>query len=88
MGDIVWLEGFGEREKKLIAFARNYEENYKEAGAPGHNTYLVIAQMARLLDELEAREAEEAVAVLGQPEIDYSKGTISIPVISVGKPGR
>lgn len=87
MGDVIWLEGFGERDKKLVAFARNYEENFKEAGAPGHNTYLVIAQMARLLDELEAREAQVLVAVLGEPE-STPDGGISIPVISIGRPGQ
>lgn len=45
-----WLDEFTEREQKEIDFALLYAENYAH-GTPGHTHLMIIAQLARLLDE-------------------------------------
>lgn len=46
-----WLEQFDERQQKEIEFARLYAEKFTH-GTDGHNAKLIIAKMARMLDEI------------------------------------
>jgi hypothetical protein len=45
-----WLSNFDERQRRLIANARQYASG-DPAGLPGHQLILIIAKMADLLDE-------------------------------------
>lgn len=38
-----------DRERRQIDHAVNYTDFYSEAGAPGHNQYLLIAKLAKAL---------------------------------------
>ena len=49
---INWLSHFDARQLKEIEFCRVYAENFNH-GTDGHNAKLIIAQMAKLLDEAE-----------------------------------
>lgn len=50
-----WIDRFDPREIAQIRHARDYAERHATAGAPGHGQFLLIAKLARLLDESEAR---------------------------------
>ena len=45
-----WYSEFDERQLRLVANCRNYAKN-DPAGVPGHNLMILIAKMAKLLDE-------------------------------------
>ena len=55
-----------ERQKLLVLHARHYAANYAEAGIPGSNHILLIAQLAGLLDvataQLPNAETQEPIA--------------------------
>lgn len=44
-----WLEGFDERMRKHIQFARHYQSQFSH-GAPGHLDLETIATLARYID--------------------------------------
>jgi hypothetical protein len=49
-----WRDDLDERDRRLIANCEAYAQG-DPAGMPGHSLALIIAQLARLLDELEQR---------------------------------
>jgi hypothetical protein len=48
-----WMAAFTPRELAQIRHARVYAADHLDAGAPGHGQFLLIAELARLLDERE-----------------------------------
>ena len=52
-----WADGFAERDRKHIAFARNYAEHFAH-GAPGHLDLMLIATLARYIDFITDQEPE------------------------------
>lgn len=48
-----WKSKFDERELKEIEFCRLYARDFAH-GALGHNVMLIVAQMARMLDNYES----------------------------------
>ncbi len=48
----MWNAHFDERQNKEIAFSRFYAEDFNH-GTDGHNAKIIIAKMARLLDQYE-----------------------------------
>lgn len=55
-----WMAQFSERENKEIAFCKEYARNYAH-GATGHNTMLVLAKMAALLDQAETDQFNKEI---------------------------
>jgi hypothetical protein len=57
------MAAFTPRELAQIRHARVYAADHLDAGAPGHGQFLLIAELARLLDErephAEGRAADE-----------------------------
>lgn len=52
--DSVWLEELDEHQRKELAFARLYADGFGH-GTDGHHRLLLIAKLARLLDEAEQK---------------------------------
>ncbi len=52
-----WADGFAERDRKHIAFARNYADHFAH-GAPGHLDLMLIATLARYIDFITDQEPE------------------------------
>jgi hypothetical protein len=48
-----WLTSLDKREQSQVFHALNYATNYSEAGAPGHSFFMLIAKLARMLDQKE-----------------------------------
>lgn len=48
-----WIEGLDPREQAQIRHATNYADNHADAGVPGHGQFMLIAKLAKLLDERE-----------------------------------
>lgn len=59
LGD--WRFSFDERQRKQIAFSVVYDNSFGH-GADGHNSMMIIARMASLLDEAFALIEEQAEA--------------------------
>src|SRR4051812_31968322 len=57
-----WIEGYTERERKLIAASRNYKEQFADTGLPGHNLMLIIGMLAEHLDPLSPPAPAEGAA--------------------------
>lgn len=57
MGERDWLKEFDERQRKEIEFSKLYAETFHH-GTDGHNSKMIIAKMAALLDEME-KEIED-----------------------------
>jgi len=53
-----WLDGFEERERKHIRFARLYAADFAH-GAPGHLDMTIIAKLARYIDFITDTERAE-----------------------------
>jgi len=49
----MWIENFDERQKKEIEFAKLYADKF-DHGTDGHNAKLIMAKMAKMLDNIEA----------------------------------
>jgi hypothetical protein len=50
-----WFSQLDPREQAQIAHARAYAADHTTAGAPGHGQFILIAKLAKLLDEREPR---------------------------------
>lgn len=48
-----WFSELDPREQAQIKHALAYAEDHAGAGAPGHGQFMLIAKLARLLDERE-----------------------------------
>lgn len=48
-----WKGDLSTREQIQIAHAVNYTSTYSDAGIPGHNHIVLIAKLAKKLDDLE-----------------------------------
>jgi len=53
-----WMSALESREHSQIYHARVYARDHLGAGAPGHGQFLLIAKLAKLLDDAEQREGE------------------------------
>jgi hypothetical protein len=53
-----WLEGFDERTRKHIRFARHYQAHFSH-GAPGHLDLETIATLARYVDFLTDQDTSD-----------------------------
>lgn len=51
-----WTRELDSREWSQVLHAQAYARNHQGAGAPGHGQFLLIAKLARLLDEHESHE--------------------------------
>ena len=50
-----WMRVLEPRELAQVYHAIAYEKDFKQAGVPGHNHLLLIAKLAKLLDEVERK---------------------------------
>lgn len=50
-----WLFQLDQRERVQVMHALNYKGEYEGAGVPGHSQFVLIAKLARMLNEKEAR---------------------------------
>ena len=50
-----WKGDLSEREQAQIAHAKAYTRLWQEAGVPGHGQFVLIAKLAKKLDDLEAQ---------------------------------
>lgn len=50
-----WENDLSIREQIQIAHAVNYARTYGDAGVPGHGQFILIAKLAKKLDDLEHR---------------------------------
>lgn len=48
-----WMDTLEPREQAQIRHATNYADTHADAGAPGHGQFILIAKLARLLEERE-----------------------------------
>lgn len=76
MGERDWLKGFDERQRKEIEFSKLYAETFHH-GTDGHNSKMIIAKMAALLDEIEIRSRDLVNEVLSE-KFPNDKMTISL----------
>ena len=51
-----WFEILSDREKALVRHAVSYYKEYSDAGAPGHNQFMLIANLAFMLNASGADE--------------------------------
>ena len=51
-----WKRNLDPRELAQVYHAIAYAQDYASAGVPGHGQFLLIAKLARLLDEREPHE--------------------------------
>src|SRR3954469_11612870 len=56
-----WIDRYDERVRLQIQFCRNYEEQFNEAGAPGHTLMRLVAWLAQDLDDHEQQYASGRV---------------------------
>ena len=49
-----WIAALEKREQSQVFHALDYATNHSAAGVPGHNHIMLIAKLARLLNEREA----------------------------------
>ena len=56
-----WLNEFDTRQQIQIEFSALYAQDYHH-GADGHNSMIIIAKMASILDELTGGEDDTEVA--------------------------
>jgi hypothetical protein len=52
-----WRGDLSMREQAQIAHARAYTRSWQEAGVPGHGQFVLIAKLAKKLDDLEYQMA-------------------------------
>lgn len=57
-----WMSNFDPRQQKQINWSLAYDQDEFRHGDNGYNDKIIIAKMARLLDELEAKVANNADA--------------------------
>lgn len=48
-----WMLDLDKRERTQVTHALDYASNYATAGIPGHNHIMLIAKLARMLDQKE-----------------------------------
>ena len=53
-----WTKALESREWSQVLHALDYARNHSGAGAPGHGQFLLIAKLAKLLDEREPHDNE------------------------------
>ena len=51
-----WMADLDARENVQIAHAREYARKWSSAGVPGHGQFMLIARLAKKLDDFEQRE--------------------------------
>ncbi len=69
-----WLQALDERQQKEIAFAILYARDFHH-GTTGHNSLMILARLAVLLDELEALGADVDTALARLNESHAAKQT-------------
>lgn len=50
-----WIDAFEPREIAQIRHALEYAEKHSTSGVPGHSQFMLIAKLAKLLDEVERK---------------------------------
>lgn len=50
-----WTDQLDTREREQIAHAIAYSKEHAASGTPGHSLFLLIAKLARILDERGAK---------------------------------
>lgn len=50
-----WMADLSEREQMQILHAREYARKWGDAGIPGHSQLLIMARLAKKLDDIEYR---------------------------------
>lgn len=51
----IWKRSLDHREIAQVNLAETYAAHFAAAGAPGHSQFMLIAKLARMLSESEAR---------------------------------
>ena len=53
-----WMRNLEPRELAQVYHALAYAKDFASAGVPGHSQHMLIAKLAKMLDERETRESE------------------------------